>query len=235
MPTSLLRNDIRQYEQLVGEWWRDGGPFAILRALARARADLVPPAGREGATLVDLGCGGGLLAPYVARLGYRHVGLDLVASSLVQARAAGVGTVRADVARVPLASRSADVVVAGEILEHVTEPSTVLNEACRVLRPGGLIVVDTVNATALARLLVVRIGERLAGRAIRGIHDPALFVPPDLVVSGCRRNGVTVAVRGLRPRIGHLLRWLVTRRGPVDLVPTWSAAVLYQAYGVKEV
>ncbi len=78
MPLVLPRNDVRQYEELAEEWWRPGGVFAMLHWIARARAALVPPATRDGAVLVDLGCGGGLLAPHVAGLGYRHVGVDLV-------------------------------------------------------------------------------------------------------------------------------------------------------------
>jgi 2-polyprenyl-6-hydroxyphenyl methylase/3-demethylubiquinone-9 3-methyltransferase len=69
------RNDPRQYDDLAGEWWRPGGGFEILHWLAEARGALVPRAGRSGAVLVDAGCGGGLLAPHVRRLGYRHIGV----------------------------------------------------------------------------------------------------------------------------------------------------------------
>jgi 2-polyprenyl-6-hydroxyphenyl methylase/3-demethylubiquinone-9 3-methyltransferase len=88
-PPVRPRNDVRQYDDLVGEWWRPAGRFAMLHWIAAARARLIPPARRPGAVLVDLGCGGGLLAPHVAALGYRHVGVDLVASALKQARDRG--------------------------------------------------------------------------------------------------------------------------------------------------
>lgn len=227
------RNDPGQYEDLVNEWWREDGAFAMLRWIARARATHIPVATRPGAVLVDLGCGGGLLAPYAGALGYRHVGIDLVAAGLREAAARGVTGVRADVQALPLRDASADVVSAGEILEHVPQPSTVLAEAVRVLRPGGTLVLDTINATAVARFLAVTVGERLGGVAVRGIHDPRLFVPPRLVVAECARRGVALRVRGLRPRVWQLLHWLVTRRGEVAMVPTWSTAVLYQGWGVK--
>src|SRR6185436_4864867 len=134
MPVALPRNDVRQYEELAAEWWRPNGAFVMLRWLAAARAALIPPATRSGAVLVDFGCGGGLLAPYVRDLGYRHVGLDLVPGSLRLAAEHGIAPVQADVHAVPLADGSADAVSAGEILEHVTDPSTVVAEACRVLR-----------------------------------------------------------------------------------------------------
>jgi 2-polyprenyl-6-hydroxyphenyl methylase/3-demethylubiquinone-9 3-methyltransferase len=234
MPLALPRNDVRQYEVLGAQWWRPNGVFAMLHWIAAARAALIPPATRSGAVLVDLGCGGGLLAPHVRDLGYRHVGVDLVASSLEQARAHGVAPVRADVLAVPLADESADVVSAGEILEHVADPSTVVSEACRILRPGGLLVLDTINATWRARFIAVTVAERIPGLAPPGIHDPRLFVPPALVVNEGARHGVALTVRGIRPAAAPLVRWFCTRRGSVPNVPTRSTAALYQAWGVKE-
>jgi 2-polyprenyl-6-hydroxyphenyl methylase / 3-demethylubiquinone-9 3-methyltransferase len=234
MAPTLPRNDPRQYELLADEWWRPSGAFAMLHWIAAARAALIPPATHSGAVLVDLGCGAGLLAPHVAGLGYRHVGMDLVPKSLDLARQHGVRSVQADVHHVPLLDASVDVVSAGEILEHVPDPSTVLSEACRILRPGGLLVLDTINATPWARFLAVTVAERVPGLAPRGIHDPRLFVPPDLVRAVCSQHGVRLTVRGVRPAPAALLRWLLTRRGAVPIVPTGSTAALYQAWGIKE-
>jgi 2-polyprenyl-6-hydroxyphenyl methylase/3-demethylubiquinone-9 3-methyltransferase len=228
------RNDLGQYDDLVDEWWRPGGAFAMLGWIAAARADLIPPASRPGAVLVDLGCGGGLLAPHVAGKGYRHVGVDLVSSGLRQAATHGVLPVRADAAAVPLPDGCADVVSAGELLEHVADPAAVVAQACRLLRPGGLLVLDTVNATWLARFIVVTLGERVPGGAPPGIHDPALFVPPDLLVQQCARHGVALSVRGLRPAIPGMLRFWLSRRGTGAMVPAFSTAVLYQGWGVKQ-
>src|SRR5690606_35087651 len=133
----------------------------------------------------------------------------------------------------PLPDACADVVSAGEIFEHVPDLPAVVREVCRVLRPGGLLVADTVNATALARFLVVTVAERIPGGAPPGIHDPALFVPPARLVDECARLGVAVGVGGRRPAAGPLLRWLVTRRGRVPMVPSRWTAVLYQAWGVR--
>jgi 2-polyprenyl-6-hydroxyphenyl methylase / 3-demethylubiquinone-9 3-methyltransferase len=229
----VRRNDIRQYDRLAGEWWRPEGLFAMLHWLAAARARLVPPAGRAGEVLVDLGCGGGLLAPHLAGKGYRHVGVDLVASALDQAGAHGVVPVRGDATRLPLRDGCAAVVSAGELLEHVVDLRAAIAEACRILRPGGLLVLDTLNATPLARLIAVTIGERIPGVAPRGIHDPALFVAPRVLVDECAGHGVRLEVRGVRPSAAGLGRWLVTRRGAVAIRPSASTAVLYQARGFK--
>ena len=231
--TNRARNDPAQYDDLVAEWWRPGGRFCMLHWLAEARGRLVPPAQRDGAVLVDLGCGGGLLAPYVAGKGYRHVGVDVTRSALVQAAEHGVTPVQADACRLPLADRCADVVSAGELLEHVVDVRAAIAEACRVLRPGGIFVADTLNATATSRFVAVTIGERIPGGAPRGIHDPNLFVAPRVVRDECARHGVDVEVRGIRPAVATMLRFMVTRRGSVPMLPTRSLAVLYQAIGVK--
>ncbi|HEY3504795.1 MAG TPA: methyltransferase domain-containing protein [Actinocatenispora sp.] len=227
----LVRNDLGQYVTLAAEWWRPDGAFAALRWLAEARARLVPPAPHPGAVLADLGCGGGLLAPYLAGKGYRHVGVDPVRVSLAVAAEHGVTAVAGDAYRVPLADGCCDVVVAGELLEHVADPDRVIAEAARLLRPGGLLVGDTINATAVARLALVRVGERVPGLVPRGIHDPDLFCPPSRVLAAGARNGIAVEVRGLRPEVPAFLRFLATRRGPVRMVPDRNTALLYQFRG----
>ncbi|MDG4794320.1 methyltransferase domain-containing protein [Micromonospora sp. WMMD1082] len=238
--TGLPRNDPRQYDDLAGEWWRPDGAFAMLHWLARARAALVPPAARPGALLVDLGCGAGLLAPHLVGKGYRHVGVDLTRSALAQAVAHGVLVVNGDATAVPLADGCADVVAAGELLEHVPDWRAAVAEACRLLRPGGLLVLDTLNDTALCRLIAVHIAERLP-TVPRGIHDPRLFVDDRELVAECGRHGVDLRVRGIRPGVPGLLRWLARQVGgagtpdvrPPRIVPTGSTAVLYQGRGVR--
>ncbi|GAA1329294.1 methyltransferase domain-containing protein [Pseudonocardia xinjiangensis] len=227
----LARNDPAQYDVLAQHWWRPRGPFAMLHWLAAARGALIPPATRDGAVLVDLGCGAGLLAPHVAGAGYRHIGVDIGASALAQAASHGVTAVRGDVMAVPLADGCADVVAAGEILEHVTDLAAAVGEACRLLRPGGLLVIDTLAATALGRFVAVTVAERIPGAAPPGIHDPALFVDRAALVRECARHGVTLRMRGIRPSLPGLVRWAAGRADTVAMVPVPTTAVLFQAVG----
>jgi 2-polyprenyl-6-hydroxyphenyl methylase / 3-demethylubiquinone-9 3-methyltransferase len=224
----VIRNDPRQYDELAPLWWDPAGPFAGLHWAARARAALIPPGGGE---LLDVGCGGGLLAPWVE--GYRHVGVDLSEASLAVAREHGVEGVRADAAALPFADASFDVVVAGEVLEHVTDLEAVVREALRVLRPGGTFVCDTINRTAWARLSLVWVGERVPGGPPRGCHDPALFVAPERLRALCAQGGVALRVAGLRWHPREFLGFLAGRRRSVRLVATRSLAAVYQGVGVK--
>ena len=211
----------------------------MLHWLARSRAALVPPATRPGALLVDIGCGAGLLAPHLAGKGYRHVGVDLTRSALDQAATHGVRPLHADAMAVPLADGCADVVAVGELLEHVPDWRVALAEACRVLRPGGTLVLDTLNDTRASRLVAVRLAELVRG-VPRGIHDPRLFVDDAELVRECDRLGVSLRVRGIRPGLVGLTGWLVQRAtghsrsdAYCPIVPTGSTAVLYQGRGVR--
>lgn len=219
------------YDRLAGEWWRPRGVFAMLHWLAASRAALVPPATGEGAVLVDLGCGAGLLAPHLEGKGYRHIGVDLSLEALRQAAAHGVLGIRGDVLAVPLPDACAEVVVAGEILEHVPDLPRAVAEACRLLRPGGLLVIDTLAATALCRFLAISVAERIPRIATRGVHDPALLVDREVLVAECARHGVPLTLQGIRPSLTDFALWLQGRRSSVRMLPVSTTAVLFQARG----
>jgi 2-polyprenyl-6-hydroxyphenyl methylase/3-demethylubiquinone-9 3-methyltransferase len=225
-------NDPGQYDDLAAEWWKPWGAFAPLHWLAAARAALVPPAVRDGAVLLDVACGGGLLAPYAASLGYRHVGVDIGVSAVRISREHGIEAVRGDVLRLPVRTESCDVVVAGEIFEHVADLEGLVGEIARVLAPGGLLVCDTLADTAVCKALLVTIGERVPA-VPRGIHDPALFVDPRRLQDLCAKHGIDLRVRGLRPALRDVLPWLVHLRKDVRMLPIrWTGAV-YQGLGRK--
>lgn len=230
MAPARPRNDFRQYDDLADQWWRSDGDFAGLHWLAEARGRLVPRP-RPGAVAVDIACGGGLMAPHLQ--GYRHIGVDLSVESLRLAREHGVEVVRGDITALPLPDEIADLVVAGEIFEHVPDLTTTVAEIARILKPGGVVVCDTINDTWWARLSLVTIGEHMPGGPPPGCHDPDLFVDPVQLQSLFARHDVDLHVRGLRWSVPDYARFLATRRGGVRMVPTRSLASVYQGKGRK--
>lgn len=227
------RNDLGQYDDLAAEWCKPRGAFAMLHWIAVARAGLVPAAARAGSVLVDIGCGGGVLAPHLAAKGHRHVGIDLSASALAAARMRSVTVTQADAGRLPLADEVADVVVVGELLEHVEDSAAVLAEAIRVLRPGGTLVLDAIAATRWGRWSAISLGERIPGGPPRRLHDGRLFVDRDRLRAQCAEHGIALTLGGLRPSVPGYLAWLLRLRADAPMVATRVTAGLFQAYGVK--
>ncbi len=226
-PPLRARNAPEQYDDLAGAWWDEQGPFAALHWLAGTRAELVPPPSRPGALLVDLGCGGGLMAPRLPP-GFRHVGVDQNAAALAQAAERGVEPVQADVTRTGLPGGDAEVVIAGELIEHVEDLPGLVAEIARLLAPGGVVVWDTINDTRWARLSLVTVGERLPGGPPRHIHDPRLFVAPERLEALMRAEGLaTEECFGLRVSAPDYLRFLRDRSATVRMVRTRSLAALY--------
>jgi 2-polyprenyl-6-hydroxyphenyl methylase/3-demethylubiquinone-9 3-methyltransferase len=144
-----------------------------------------------------------------------------------------VSVLRGSVLAVPLADGCADVVTAGEILEHVADPGQVLTEAARLLRPGGVLVLDTIAATRLAEVIAIRIAERLPGGPPPGIHDPALFVDRAQLLATADRLGLDLRLVGLRPSVRDLLAWRRGRRDHVRMREMRLTTVLFAGYGHK--
>ena len=93
--------------------------------------------------------------------------------------------------------------------------------------------IDTIADTVLANLLAIEVAERVPFGAPAGIHDRSLFVDRSSLVESCARRGVTLRLRGLRPSVTDLARYATRRSDTVRMVPTWSTAVLFQAWGTK--
>jgi 2-polyprenyl-6-hydroxyphenyl methylase / 3-demethylubiquinone-9 3-methyltransferase len=231
------RNDPRQYDDLAGQWWLPRGDFAMLAWISAARVRHIPvatpPAETTSARLLDVACGGGLLAPHLTGRGFTHIGIDLSESALTQADAHGVIGVRGDVTRLPFRDGAFDVVVAGEILEHVTDLPAVLAEVCRVLRVGGTLVIDTIANTWWGRFSSITVAERMPAGPPPRLHDGQLFVDRNELVAEAARHGVTLRLNGLRPSAVDYMMWLIGRREAVRMIGTRSTAGLFQAVGTK--
>jgi 2-polyprenyl-6-hydroxyphenyl methylase/3-demethylubiquinone-9 3-methyltransferase len=227
------RNDLDLYERNAAQWW-DANAFAFrsLHSVKRFHValldEILAEAGEttrlDGATVVDLGCGGGLFGLPVAARGARVFGVDISHRSLLAGRveadrrAASARFVRGDMRRVPLRTGCADLVLLSDVLEHTHDPELAVSEAARLLRPGGALFVNTIDRGFLAALLVVHVAEGL-GLVPRGTHDPALFLAPADVAAMAADAGLRLErlqhesaalLRTLRSRTVHLRK---SRRG----------------------
>ncbi len=182
------KNDLELYDLHAHEWWDPRSRhFRSLRQVKDFHLELLReeyPGGLAGCSVVDLGCGGGLLALPLAELGARVVGLDVAPASLAAARGeacrrrAACSFVRADLRRAPLRDAAADLVLLSDVIEHVVDPGRAVREAGRLLRPGGVLFVNTFDRGPCSGLVVVTLAEGL-GLVPRGTHDPRLFLRPE--------------------------------------------------------
>jgi len=208
---TAAQDEIARFDAIADDWWDPDGDFRPLHRLNPLRVGYVrdavvrhfgrdPAAERplQGLTLIDIGCGGGLVAEPLARLGARVTGIDAseeairVASRHAQRegleityRCAPPETLVADAERF-------DVVVALEVIEHVADLDQFFAAAAALLKPGGAVALSTLNRT-LKSLALAKIGAEYVMRWLPvGTHDWRKFVKPAEVAAALRRNGLTL-------------------------------------------
>jgi 2-polyprenyl-6-hydroxyphenyl methylase/3-demethylubiquinone-9 3-methyltransferase len=209
--TTIDPAEVQRFSAMADEWWDPAGKFRPLHQLNPVRlaflrerlgawfkrdaGTLTPFA---GLSVLDIGCGGGLIAEPLARLGATVTGIDAAARNVhvaaLHAERAGLAIDYRSVAAEDLAATGAqfDIVLALEILEHVADLDVFLDAAARLTRPGGALVFATLNRTPQAWLLAIVGAEYVLGWLPRGTHSWDKFVRPSELAAGLRRNAVTL-------------------------------------------
>ncbi|MGD9008378.1 MAG: bifunctional 2-polyprenyl-6-hydroxyphenol methylase/3-demethylubiquinol 3-O-methyltransferase UbiG [Desulfobacteraceae bacterium] len=206
--------EIAKFEAQANKWWDRKGEFKALHeinpvrlAYIRDRCDL------SGKQVLDVGCGGGLLAEAMAGQGARVTGIDMVKEALAVAKAHGLQNGHAIDYQWSTAENWArdhqaqyDIVTCMELIEHVPRPAELIR-ACSVLaRPGGALFIGTVNRTWLSRLLIIGLSEYVLGIVRKGTHEYGKFVHPHQLARWARQAGLEQAdLSGLRylPFVGY--------------------------------
>jgi 2-polyprenyl-6-hydroxyphenyl methylase / 3-demethylubiquinone-9 3-methyltransferase len=192
--TSVVPEEVRQFASHAGDWWDPDGSEAMLHKLNPVRLkylrDMIDQHWQcdervrrplEGKTALDVGCGAGLLAEPLARLGAKVTGVDasseLIAVAREHAKAMGldVDYRAADVLEI---EGRFDLVTCMEVIEHVADPAAFLGALARRLALGGLLILSTPNQTGWSKLMMITVGEGL-GRIPRGTHNFDKFIPPE--------------------------------------------------------
>jgi 2-polyprenyl-6-hydroxyphenyl methylase/3-demethylubiquinone-9 3-methyltransferase len=194
--SSIVADEVEQFAAQAGDWWDPDGPEAMLHKLNPVRlkyirdqvdqhwqCDECARTPLEGRSALDVGCGAGLLAEPLTRLGAKLTGLDASAELIAVARehAAAVGLdIDYRAGELEVLEGQFDLITCMEVIEHVADPAAFVKALAKRLAPGGLLVMSTPNATGWSKLLMITIGEGL-GRIPKGTHDFSKFIAPERI------------------------------------------------------
>lgn len=222
------RDEVQRFADLAGAWWDPDSEFRPLHRLNPARIGylrdrLVAHFARDayalepfgGLHLLDIGSGGGLISEPMARLGFAVTGIDAgretVAAARRHAAASGLAIDYRQTTAEALAAagETFDVVLALEVVEHVADPTLFLAAAARLVRPGGALILSTVNRTAKSFAFAIVGAEYLLRWMPCGTHQWEKFRRPSELAAELRPNGLQIAeIVGLRYDL-LLDRWFV--------------------------
>ena len=198
--------ELKKFSDLAHQWWDPTSEFRPLHEINPLRLDWInsqaPLAGKK---VVDIGCGGGILAESMAKKGADVTGIDLSEKALkvadLHSLESGVQVRYELIAAEDLAAResgSFDIVTCMEMLEHVPDPASIVAACARLAKPGGRIFFSTINRNPKSYLHAVIGAEYILRLLPKGTHDYAKFITPAELAQFTRQAGLTVdAVKGM--------------------------------------
>ena len=204
--TSIVDREVEQFARLAGDWWDPDGASAMLHKLNPVRLAYIRDRlnqhwsldehGRrplEGRSALDVGCGAGLLAEPLARLGAAVTAIDaapeLIEVAREHARRQGL-EIDYRAAAVEDIAGQFDLITSLEVIEHVADPQAFVEALAKRLAPGGLLILSTPNRTAWSKLLTITLAEGF-GRIPKGTHDFDQFIAPDRMKALLEKAGLT--------------------------------------------
>jgi len=195
--------ELAKFSEAAHRWWDPDSEFRPLHLMNPLRLDWLErhASGLPGKAVLDVGCGGGILAESMARRGAASVlGIDLAHKPLrvaqLHAMEAGIENIEyREVAVETLADESAaafDVVTCMEMLEHVPQPASVVRACARLVKPGGHVFFSTINRNAKSFLFAVVGSEHVLKLLPKGTHEYAKFIRPSELAQACRDAGLAL-------------------------------------------
>lgn len=193
--------ELAKFSDLAHRWWDTESEFRPLHQINPLRLgwieNLVPLKGKR---VLDIGCGGGILADAMARQGAQVLGIDLATKALKVAQLHALeantqGVEYREISAEALAAErpgSFDVVTCMEMLEHVPDPASVVRACATLVKPGGQVFFSTINRNAKAFLFAIVGAEYMLNLLPRGTHEYAKFIKPSELAAYCRSAGLNL-------------------------------------------
>lgn len=199
--TNVDPAELAKFSALAHHWWDKDGELSSLHHINPLRLDWIDrTAPLSGTRVVDIGCGGGILADAMARRGARVLGIDLAEKSIRVAQLHALEAQTPDIeyrlssAEALAAEQPAafDTVTCMEMLEHVPDPASVVRACADLARPGGWVIFSTINRNAKSFAQAIVAAEYLLGLVPRGTHEYARLIRPSELAAWCRDAGLVL-------------------------------------------
>jgi len=191
-PDNVDPKEIEKFSDMAEQWWDPEGDFKPLHKLNPTRLEYIEQGvqGLFGKTVVDIGCGGGILAESMALQGANVTGIDMAAASLQVARLHALES-QCDVDYQEITAeqfaiehpQQFDIVTCMEMLEHVPDPASIIKACCDMVKPGGTVYIATINKTFKAYLLMILGAENVLQWVPKGTHKYDKFIRPSTLLN----------------------------------------------------
>ncbi len=200
MTTLVDSKEVSKFNHIARSYWDPQGPMRAIHQINPLRIDFVESyCPLQNAKALDVGCGGGLATEAMAVRGSLVAGIDaspeMLKTAKLHARESGLKVTYSQSHAEAFAKTHAcefDVVTCFEMIEHVPDPMQTLRALCQLVRPGGWLVISTINRTLKAYLGAVLMAEYVLNWVPKGTHDYARFMKPSEIAAGLRPEGLNV-------------------------------------------
>lgn len=209
--TTIDEQEIRQFNDIAAAWWDESGPLRPLHQLNPTRIGYIKQHICDhferdvdsftpfmGLSMADIGCGGGLVAEPLSRLGANVTGVDAgsenikIASAHAAAQGLKINYLHTTVENLAAQGRKFDVVTALEVVEHVAHPELFLSSCCKLLDKNGMLILSTLNRTPKAFMLGIVAAEYILRWLPTGTHDWKKFVKPSEIARPLKEHGLEI-------------------------------------------
>ncbi|TRY33782.1 bifunctional 2-polyprenyl-6-hydroxyphenol methylase/3-demethylubiquinol 3-O-methyltransferase UbiG [Aliiglaciecola sp. M165] len=202
---NLSEQEIARFDALADQWWDPDGKYKTALEFNRARLEFIVQKirhhfgtdldGQSPLTILDVGSGGGLISEPLAKQGFEVTGIDPSAVSIEVAKAhaqksqVDVTYIHGLVGQLDAKAKQYDVVINAEVVEHVPDQQQLIEQCCAMVKPGGLLILATLNRTVKSWIVAILGAEYVMGYLPIGTHSWSKFVKPEELTQWCAKSG----------------------------------------------